>query len=231
IAHYPESVNLKWDELETATSVAEAMRAANRIGVPTLGIVISDRSGDVGWTLAGPLPRRAEDQRKLPIASSQVRRPWDGWIAPSDYPHLSSPQFPRVWSANAKPVVGDNFDKLLGNGYHILGARALQIRDSLLSTEVADESAMLRIQLDDRALFLSRLRTLLLEIFGCSGVADNPRQAKMRLVLEHWDGRASAGSVAYRLVRQFRASVKLLVFEPFISMVNAKYGQFDLDLT
>ena len=229
VAHHTQSVNLEWLALENATSVADALSAANRLGAPTLGIVVADRRGDVGWTLAGPLPRRAVGRGRLPIASSAARAGWDGWVEPHEYPHLTSPRFDRVWSANSRPIAGDEGVRLLGHGCYVLGARALQIRNSLLRTQVADEAAMLRIQLDDRALFLSRWRTLLREVLADADVVSRSRRDEMRAALDHWEGRACVSSVAYPLVQQFRSRVARLALEPFVSMVKGRHGHFDLE--
>jgi len=227
-AYGSDSVNLEWEKLEIAQSVDAAMEAANRVGVPTLGIVIADHRGDIGWTLAGPVPARLGSRGKLPVASSQIGAGWVARISPSAYPRLSSPHFDRVWSANAKPIVGGKFDQLLGHGYFSLGSRAVQIRNRLACTKTADEPAMLAIQLDDRALFLMRWQTLLVDIVAATTSGDKSRLRELCVLLEHWDGRASADSAAYRLVRQFRSAVERLVFEPFISIVRDKHREFDL---
>jgi penicillin G amidase len=230
-AYCTDSANLAWNKLEMAKSVGAAMEAANRVGVPTLGMVLADRHGDVGWTLAGPLPRRPQNKGKLPPVSSQIGGSWDERLSPSSYPRLASPKFDRVWSANAKPLVGGEYDQLLGNGYFALGSRALQIRDRLACTKTADERAMLAIQLENYALFLSRWRKLLIEVLGSAHVSESSRHSEMRSILECWDGRAAADSAAYRLLRRFRDVVERLVFEPFVSIVRDKHGEFALDCT
>jgi penicillin amidase len=58
------------------------------------------------------------------------------------------------------------------------------------------------VQLDDRALFLERWRTLLLDSIGPSATA--AQQEFRNLVDQKWSGRASPDSVAYRLVKEFR---------------------------
>jgi penicillin amidase len=228
VAHHAEAVNLAWCGLETASSAADAMEAANNIGVPTLAIVVGDRHGDVGWTLAGPLPRRTKGTGRLPPTSSQITgEQWD-YVQSSHYPRLRSPEFSRVWAANARSITSGAFGELLAGGYHVCGARASQIRDGLLGLDSVDEESMLRIQRDDRALFLSRWHALFLEVLHSGKMTDHPRLAVVRAALKCWNGRASADSVAYRLLRQFRDAVECLVFEPFISIVRARQGQFDL---
>lgn len=59
VAHDPRAANLTLGDMEQAHDVTSAMRVAQRSGVPTQNIVIADRSGHIGWTLAGPLPNRA----------------------------------------------------------------------------------------------------------------------------------------------------------------------------
>lgn len=228
LAYRADAVNLAWRDLETAASVAEAMEAANRIGTPTLAVVVGDCHGDAGWTLAGPLPRRAKGAGlSSPSSSSERNEDRHDAAQSRSYPRLRSPQFSRVWAANALSITGGEFGELLSGGYHVCGARASQIRDALTALDAADEGSMLSIQRDDRALFLSRWRELFIRTLR-SPKAGHAHLSKVCDALEHWDGRASAGSVAYRLLRQFRETVERLTFEPFISIVRARQGQFDL---
>jgi penicillin G amidase len=222
LAYDAESVNLAWEALETAASVDQAMDAANRLRVPALSIVIGDDLGNIGWTLAGPLPRPS----RLPLSSTEPPELSRDHV-PVRYPRFGSPEMSRVWAANARAVTSGPLGDLLAHGYHVCGARASQIRDALLELEAADEISMLRIQRDDRALFLARWHALLVETLR-SRLANHVRHVEVRAVLASWNGRASADSVAYRLVNQFRDTVARLAFEPFISIVRSRHGHFDL---
>ena len=104
----------------------------------------------------------------------------------------------------------------IGDGGYDLGARARQIRDGLAALEKPGEKEMLGVQLDDRALFLSRWQKLLLEVLSPAAVAADPRRAEMRRLVEAWGGRASIDSVGYRLVRGFRSSLLEQVSAPFV---------------
>ena len=67
---------------------------------------------------------------------------------------------------------------------------------------------MLRIQLDDRALFLARWRDLLLGLLTPDALALGERRAELREVVDRgWTGRASVDSPGYRIVRAFRIEV------------------------
>ena len=66
--------------------------------------------------------------------------------------------------------------------------------------------AMLAVQLDDRALFLERWRTFLLDLLDGSAVSEDPKRSKFKELIETtWTGHASIDSQAFRLVRGYRA--------------------------
>jgi penicillin amidase len=113
----------------------------------------------------------------------------------------------------------------------VLGARAAQIRNRLGATAVADEAAMLSIQLDDQAALFARWHTLLLDVLSSSTDSGGLRRQELRSLLAQWDGRASAESEAYCLIRRFRAATEQRVFEPFISIVARSQGRFNFDST
>ncbi len=76
---------------------------------------------------------------------------------------------------------------------------------------------MLRVQLDDRALFLARWQKLLLDVLAPDAVAKDPRRAEARRLVEAWGGRASIDSVGYRVVRAFRERVRGFVLDPLLA--------------
>ena len=72
---------------------------------------------------------------------------------------------------------------------------------------------MLAIQYDDRAVFLTRWRNLILEVLTEDRIARDPRLAEYRLLIADWIPRAAPESVGYRLVRAFRLEVQSRVFK------------------
>ena len=84
-------------------------------------------------------------------------------------------------------------------GGYDLGARQGQIRDDLLAIEKASESDMLRIQLDDRALFLARWQKLLLATLTPDAVRKVPSARRP-------DGSWRPGAAAPRSTRWATAS-------------------------
>jgi penicillin amidase len=144
-AHFPEAVNLNLQQLEMAADLDDALAIAGRCGIPPQNLVVADRDGRVGWTVAGRVPRR--------VVGPDGHVAWNGWLAPDEVPRIADPVDGLIWTANARVVGGEALD-LLGDGGYALGARAGQIRNGLRSLEAPAESDMLALQLDDRALFL-----------------------------------------------------------------------------
>ncbi|MEX0678404.1 MAG: penicillin acylase family protein [Pirellulales bacterium] len=203
VAHDPDGVNMGLLRMESARTLEDALRLANLSGSPAQNFVVADDRGRIGWTILGRIPRRVGFDGRLPVSWADGTRRWDGYLEPEEYPRIVEPESGRIWTANAR-VASGRFLELIGDGGYDLGARQQQIRDDLLATENATEADMLRIQLDDRAVFLERWQRLLLETLTSDAVAADPRRGKLRRYVENWGGRASVDSVGFRAVRAFR---------------------------
>jgi penicillin amidase len=226
VAQDPGGVNLRISGIETATTLAEAQAAANQAGIPAQNFVAVDRDGHIGWTIMGRMPKRFGFDGRAPSSWADGKRGWDGWRAPADYPRIVDPPIGRIWTANARVVSGEKYEKLQ-EGVYDLGARQKQIRDSLLGIEKATERDMLEVQLDDRALFLARWRDLLLKTLASEAVAKDARRGEMRELVDKWGGRASIDSVGYRIVRAFRLAVAEAVLAPLVSACKAADERFE----
>jgi len=222
IAHKPEGINLNMLKLETVSSVAEALDIANTMSMPPQNFVTGDAGGNIGWTIAGQIPRKTGFDPMLP-ADWSVEHGWQGWLAPSEYPRVMNPESGRIWTANAR-VVDTETLRIVGDGGYDLGARAGQIRDGLFARETFTPEDMLAIQYDDRALYLSRWRNLLLDVLDPDAIAANPALAEYRGLAEGWIPRAVPESVGYRLVRAFRLEVEQRVFHALMTPVREAHG-------
>ncbi len=214
VAHDAGVNNMSLALLERARDLDQALDLANRIGIPAQNFIAADRDGRIGWTIIGPIPRRRL-ALSTPVSWASGQAAWNGWLTPDEYPQVVDPDDGILWTANNRVIGGKSPSALsvIGDGGFVGGARARQIRDGLLDQERLDEMAMLRLQLDDRALFLSRWRELLLELLTDDAISTVPRRAEFRrLVADDWDGRASIDSTGYRLVRGFRSVLARQVF-------------------
>jgi len=223
IAHSPDAVNLKLLNLETVASASAALDIANTIGMPPQNFVTGDANGDIGWTIIGKIPTKTDFDAQLPADWSSDQG-WTGWLAPADYPRVSNPANGRIWTANARVADGDAL-RLIGDGGYDLGARAKQIRDSLFAHEIFTAEDMLRIQYDDRALFLTPWRDLLLDVLADPLVDGDSALLEYRQLITNWIPNARPDSVGYRLVRAFRLEVRRRVFYALMTPVRQAYGE------
>jgi penicillin G amidase len=216
-AHEPNAVNLHLLHMEDADNAAAAMKVGQSSGIPTQNLVVADADGHIGWTLAGPLPRRSVPNDGLPVAGHEYRS-WSGYLSPEEYPAKLDPQLGRLWTANNRQLTGPDQDKIGGRAAD-MGARASQIRDDLLARENFDERALLAIQLDDRALWIEFWRHLLLETLDEAAMGGHPQRAEFKRLVAEWNGRADADAVGYSLVRSF-----------YWSMYDAWFANLDAEL-
>ncbi len=227
IAHDIEALNLNLAGLETAASVEEALDIANAMGGPPQNFVVGDDAGNVGWTIAGRIPVRTGYEPTLPADWSDGAG-WSGWLDPAQVPRIVNPENGRIWTANARVADGEAL-RIIGDSGYDLGARARQIRDALMQKDRFGANDMLAIQIDDRALFLSRWRDLLLDEVAGDDVAGDARLGEYRRLVEDWIPRAVPESVGYRLVRSFRLEVQSRLFHALTAPARAEYGE-DVDL-
>lgn len=225
-AQQPGAINLDLEQLERAKNAHAAVAIAQRAGMPAQNFVVGDRSGSIEWTLAGRIPKRVGNyDPMLPADWSQPGTGWDGWLDPNSVPLIANPPWQRMWTANQRIVEGSAL-ATLGDGGYDIGARARQIRDDLRARDHFTPADMLRIQLDDRALFLERWKDLLkLELNRASTSGLNEA---MKKALADWSGHASIDSVSYRLVRAWRNEVIDSALDGFAAAVRSKYPDFSL---
>lgn len=223
----PEAINLKLIELEQVKTAEHAARIAQLAGIPVQNFIAGDRDGNISWTLAGRIPARSGNyDPQIPADWTAPDTGWNGWLDPGHYPVINNPDSHRLWSANSRTVSGDQL-KLLGNGGYDLGARATQIRDGLFARNQFAADDLQAIQLDYRALLLTRWHELLQATLE-SANNDVPWILTMRTALNDWNGQASTDSVAYRIVRTYRYEVMKTALNGFAAPVRQHDATFQL---
>ena len=218
LAQIPEATNLNLMRFERFTSVDEALAAAPELGIPHENLVVGDREGHIGWAIAGRIPAQVSAGRARAVPQ---------WTTAANHPHIEDPPIGRLWTANAR-VASDPAQQQLIGGHtaqlgaeYDLGARASQVRDDLLALSgPATPADMLRIQLDDRAVFLARWQRLLLTVLDEASLQGQPRRAQLRSLVAAWDARAAVDSVGYRLVRAFHERVTQSVWDSILGALG-----------
>ncbi|WP_243047428.1 penicillin acylase family protein [Dyella sp. RRB7] len=218
-----QGYNLGVMQLEHADSAHAALDLAHTMGMPPQNLLAADSAGHIGWTVTGDcIPLRKGFDPQLPADWSSADTGWVGCADASQYPRIEDPADGRLWTANNRTVDGDDL-ALLGNGGHDLGARAQQIRDDLRARGSFTPGNLLDVQLDDRAVLLTRWQRLLQDTLAGT---NDPALEQLRQLTASWTGRADPSSVDYRLVRAFRDKVKENVLSPFVARVKQKYDDF-----
>jgi penicillin amidase len=223
VAHDVQAVNLHHTQLELATSVDEAFIIASKAGIPAQNLVVGDKAGNIGWTIMGPIPKKSTQFGEIPTHWADGKNNWQGYLDSEQYPRIKNPENNRLWTANTRVVGGTMLDKL-GNGGYALGARAQQIRESLLTKDVFSEPDLLDIALDDRAIFLKRWQDFLLKkVLTPKAIVQHPRWQAVKEIVDTDPLCACIDSVAYRLVNNFRLNVRNDVF----SLLNKNLSHVD----
>jgi len=220
-AQLPGALNFGLSDLALAGNLDEGLAAADLAGIPAQNLVIGDSKGRIGWRLTAQLPHRAGAcEATAPLAVADGCR-WAGWLPPTENPSLVDPADGILWTANNRTLDGDAL-QLVGDAGYANGARARQIRDALRAKPVFSEADLLAIQLDDRALFLARWHQALQDEAARSGSAELKALAG---AARAWDGRASAGSASYRIVRAWRLAVVERIQNGLLAPAQAALGE------
>ena len=227
VAHSAEQLAVSITPLESARTIEDAFDEANGLGTPGQNMVVADRSGRIGWTVYGSVPRRMGIDGEQPASWSDGSRGWDGWLADTEYPRILDPADGRIWTANARVVSGEMLKKL-GDGSYEIGSRAHIIRNRLFAREHFTARDLLAIQLDTSAEFLSRWHDLLLRTLTDEAVNGSGERALFReLLTKGWSGAAAPDSVGYRLTRAFRETVSQRVMAFVLSECYEADPAFD----
>ena len=228
VAHDPQVLATDPARVAHARSVDEAMQLAVGAALAAENMVVGDRDGHIGWTIYGAIPRRVGFRGDVPTSWADGTHRWAGYLDYDEHPRVVDPPDGRLWSANARVVGGAMLDRI-GDGGYSDGIRGWMIRDGLRKIDRADERDLFAIQLDNRSIFLDRWRTVFLDALTADATAASPARAEARQLVESaWTGRASADSVAYRLVRTFRLAASRMAMDALTSgLRDVGTGAFD----
>ena len=225
IAHDPAALNFNHRKLESAVTLGQALEIANIDGIPALNFVAGDERGNIGWTIAGVLPKRPGPTLAgtFPLAAD-AGATWSGLLAAADYPRIVNPPDGQLSTANNRQLMGPG-EQRIGDGGFDIGARNHQLRADLRAlgptTDVASASL---VALDDRALFVAPWRERALRALDAQALAEHPERAEFRQLLENsWSGHASVNSSGYLLARNYMWALQDLLF----GAANAEMSKID----
>ena len=215
VAHAPAALNSNPKKMETVDTLDAALAMAATLGIPAQNMVAGDDKGNIGWTIAGVLPLRAQPSpgTTFPIAQGSAVATFNGSLAPAQYPRAVNPAAGQLSSANSRQLLGEGA-QAIGDGGFDLGARNKQVHDSLLALgDKTELYAVHGVGMDDRAQFIAPWRERAIKALDTEAVKGRPLRAEFLEQLEKgWTGRASVDSTGYRLARQFMWSLNDLLY-------------------
>lgn len=226
-AHNLGALNMRLTEIESARSVKEVLESSRKIKLPLINLMAADSQGNIGWTLVGAIPNREGFDGKTPVlgANDGNHPAWNGFLDSAAYPTIYNPESGYLVTANNK-VLGGKWKSLFWPSGFLSGARASQISKRLQQAQVFNEGEMLKIQLDDEALFLNRWKDLLVELLETKGL-EHSRKEELASILNQWEGCCSADSSAYFWIRTFRSKVAENVLNRILRPCQKKWQQFN----
>jgi penicillin amidase len=216
VAHTAAAANLNARRLEFADTLDQALAIAPTMGIPAQNFVAGDDKGNIGWTIAGPLPRRAQAglAATYPLGADDQAGVWTGWLAPGEYPKVVNPAGGQLATANSRQLANAGA-QLIGDGGFDLGARTHQVRDDLTALGArTDVKKVYAVTLDDRAVFLTPWRERAMAALDAKALEGHPQRAEaLKLLKDSWTGKASVDSVGYRIARGYLYALHDIVFE------------------
>ena len=220
-AQLPGAVSMAFADMARAGDLDDALKIADRAGIPTQNLLLADAKGRIAWRLIGARPDRAADcpPSGFTTVAPAHCAPWA--IRSDQSPALVDPPGQRLWTANGRVLDGADL-AVAGNAGYDLGARGRQIRDDLNAKQRFSERDLLAIQLDDRAVFLERWWTLLRQVVEYS---DDPALKRLEAASRQWEGHASAEAVSYRIARGFRSKVQDIMSTALLAPAKQSLGE------
>lgn len=214
VAHQDYAANIGVVQLDSATSVTDAIPLAKSFGMPVQNLTLVDKTGNLAWTPAGAVTGRKQPSNTA-IEQEQYDSLWDK--NEDTLPVVYNPSHQRIWTANARVISADDFARF-GDGGYAVGARGKQIKSRLFEREMFDESSFYRIQLDNEARFLIPWHALLYRTLA----TDKASNQIALTHLDNWQTCACEDSVGYTLVRRFRSEVIAQLFAPIFTVLQSE---------
>lgn len=167
-------------ELNRATTVQEAGRAAARITSPVQNLMIADRD-TIGMFVTGRVPIRKAGDGAMPVAGADGTHDWVGWASGEQLPHFVAPASGVLVNANER-VAPPDFPVYLGRDW-FADWRARRIRALLASNGPHGVATFAAMQIDVTSTMARQMLPALLSIPEPAGAAGAARR-----LLEGWDG-------------------------------------------
>jgi penicillin G amidase len=173
--------------LNRATDWESFTEALAHWSTPTQSFTYADTDGNIGYLLAGRIPRRAKGHGLMPSPGWDVRYDWNGYASASDLPRIFNPESGYIVTANNR-ISAVDIPVFMGEDFSP-GWRAGRLEDLLLEKERCTLRDVEEMQLDTGSWFARRLAPW----FGRLEPRDSYEKLAAELLRE-WDHKLASDS-------------------------------------
>jgi len=180
-----------WQQFLTALSYHSA---------PSLNFVYADGTGNIGYALAGKIPKRSADPTLLPLAGWDESNDWSGYVQSNELPRLYNPPAGYIATANNK-IVDDTYPYYLSHFFEP-PQRIRRINQLLQTKEKFAAEDMATIQMDQVSLHAVETIRMLQSVFKAVPSEDLLVKNAAAMLLA-WDGGCSVESIPATIFHVF----------------------------
>lgn len=176
-------------DLNRATNFDQFRAALSRIGAPSQSLVYADVDGNIGYQLAGHVPRRGTGDGRTLSPGWDTGYDWRGLQPFQRLPYSLNPDSGYLVAAN-QPIVGPGYPLRLGSDYSY-GWRSQELADRLRDANDVTLDQAEQLFYDDTNRFAADLVPLLLRV-----KVTDPWVAEGQTTMVGWDYGTDADSAA-----------------------------------
>jgi penicillin amidase len=199
-AHEPGQEMRSLYGINRASNWQQFQESLRHHGAPSLNFTYADQAGNIGYALAGKIPRRARMPTLQPLAGWDQENEWRGYIPFDELPQIFNP--PEGWIATANNRITDDAYPDYLSHFFEPPFRFRRIRALLNSRAKHTAEDLAAMQLDDLSLHARELIAALSAELTRIGTENAPLAETVNALLS-WDGRCSVTSVAATIFHVF----------------------------
>lgn len=222
-AHEPSQELLSLYGVNRARNWRDFLDALRFHSAPSLNFVYADRDGNIGYSLAGNIPRRAQEPTLLPLAGWQENNDWSGYIPFEELPRIYNP--PQGVIATANNRIADSAYPYYLSHFFEPPQRIRRIEQLLGARKTFSADDLAAIQLDDLSLHARELiEALSVDLARLADQDETVKDAATRLL--SWDGKCGEHSVEAAIFHVFHHQLLANLLTPNLGeQLFAAYGE------
>jgi penicillin G amidase len=206
----PHGVNLAMLDVAHAATVAEGIATLERWAGPSMNWMLADATGQIGWIVNGPLPRRSGFDGSRPESWADGSRAWDGELP---RPKLVGGRDGALFTANNRTLPPEAAAEVSRMWMRPL--RADRIDELLHAQRTFTPQDFLSMQLDTQAKGYEQIRAAVLDAV----TADDPDAllARAREHVQLWNGRADVDQPGFRILQAYYRALLERAIAPLLA--------------